>query len=182
MSFINPNSNLNTFSILHSSRSPFILDSKKSTNDEIQNQIIDFLDSNTSYGEIYLTQGNVVNLQNTAQFNKVLFDNSNNLKNITYENNCFRIILPGTYQILSKIDGASSENNINIISQIFKNNIQLSSNYSSSRHYQQANDDGSVSIFGLIDLEENDTLSLRMQSNLLSNFNSHIINLILIKI
>lgn len=82
-------------------------------------------------------------------------------KNMLFENNNTIVVQEsGIYHISTTKDGSSSENNVNIIQAIFVNNNKISKT-STSRHYQQQNDDGSVSFNGLLSLEKDDRIQFQ---------------------
>ena len=183
MSFINPNEQFNPFSVSNTTRNALMLN-LNSSSEISESDILNIIHKNSSYGELCLPEDTDISLTVAGTFYKVPFGAPLINNNLTDNgDSTVSIIIPGVYQILSKIDGASSQNNVNIINKIYINGSPSSNNLTASRHYQQAGDDGSVSIIGLLTLQQGDIISLNMSSSVSSTtFTTHSINLVLNKI
>jgi hypothetical protein len=107
-------------------------------------------------------------------------------KNITFnqpggvEGDYLVISNNGHYKLSASFDGKSSVNNIDITFSILVNGVEKAT---SSRHYQQAEDDGSSSINRLLDLTQNDKIKLKISGNTTTfTYTPHYISINLIQL
>lgn len=114
-----------------------------------------------SYAEMYI-KDTVLTISSTGTEIKGFdFDIS---KNITFnqpgtEGDYLKILNTGDYKLSASFDGQSSVNNIDITFSILVNQYEKAT---SSRHYQQAGDDGSSSINRLFNLNQDDKIKLKI--------------------
>lgn len=115
-----------------------------------------------SYAEMYI-KDTVLEISSTGtEIKGFSFDIS---KNITFnepvgtEGDYLEVSNTGDYKLSASFDGQSSVNNIDITFSILVNGVEKAT---SSRHYQQAGDDGSSSINRLFNLTQNDKIKLKI--------------------
>jgi hypothetical protein len=88
----------------------------------------------------------------------------------------------GDYFVAVSVDGSSNANNTDIEESVFVNGVEVTF-LNTSRHYQQANDDGSVSISGLISLTAGDAVTLHFAASTVpTTFQPHNVNLTMFQV
>ena len=151
----------------------------------------------SSFGEMYLSQTGSIDMVMLENFYTVSNANCDINKDMIFieekvtENingtdggSIFIIGKTGTYRVSTIIDGSLSNQNVDISQSIFVNEVEISKT-NTSRHYQQSNDDGSVSFAGFLVLNTGDRVNFKFSQTHGSSpttFNFHNFNLSLNKI
>jgi hypothetical protein len=109
------------------------------------------------------------------------------LVNMTYADaltgSTLTVVNTGTYFMTLAMDGASGQNNIEIITTVGVNGVSQDI-FSLSRHYSSMNDDGSASISGLLPLTAADSLSVIFTGTGAAtvDFQTHNVNLTVLQV
>jgi hypothetical protein len=137
-----------------------------------------------SYGEMYMLQGESIIISGTDV--PITGMTSSLLSNITFTSDLtssrLTVAQAGTYYISLLMDGSSNNNNVDIGEIIFVN-AASQTKFNISRHYQQADDDGSSNLAGLLSLSANDVVTVRMNCTTIpTTFQVHSVNFSMMKI